>query len=81
MKIGAVGGLFTPSALQGRGYGNAVMDRAEAFIFDELKLSMGILFCLPVPVSFYSARRWSLVIPPVTLAQKSGLVTWGRQRS
>lgn len=77
MKTGAVGGLFTPSNIQGRGYGNAVMDRAEAFIFDKLKLSMGILFCLPELVTFYSRRHWSLVIPPVTLAQKSGLVTWG----
>lgn len=77
MMTGAVGGLFTPSHLQGMGYGNAVMDRAEAFIFDELKLSMGILFCLPELVPFYAKRHWSLVASPVTLEQKSGLVTWG----
>ena len=77
MKTGAVGGLFTPGHLQGRGYGNAVMDRAEAFVFDRLGLSLGILFCLPELVSFYSKRHWSLVSPPVTLEQKSGRVTWG----
>jgi hypothetical protein len=59
------------------GYGNAEMDRAEAFIFDELKLSMGILFCQTGLARFYAKRHWSLVIPPVTLEQKSGLVTWG----
>jgi Acetyltransferase (GNAT) domain len=76
-KTGAVGGLFTPSHIQGMGYGNALMDRAEALIFDQLKLSMGILFCLPELISFYSKRHWSLVTPPVTLEQKSGLATWG----
>ena len=76
-KAGAVGGLFTPHSLQGMGHGNSLMDRAEEFIFDRLKLSMGILFCLPELVSFYSRRHWSLVTPPVTLEQKGGLATWG----
>lgn len=76
-KCGAVGGLFTPLQLQGRGYGSALTSRAEAFIFDRLELSMGILFCLPELVPFYAKRGWSLVDQPVTLEQKNGVVTWG----
>jgi len=40
------------------------MDRAEAFIFTELNLSTGILFCLPELVPFYAKRGWSLVENP-----------------
>lgn len=76
-KCGAVGGLFTPPHLQGRGFGNALMDRAEEFIFDRLKFSMGTLFCLPELVPFYAKRGWSLVDQPVTLEQKNNVVTWG----
>lgn len=77
IKTGAVGGLFTPLDLQGRGHATALMDRAEEFIFDRLQLSFGILFCLPELVPFYARRGWSLVENPVTLEQAKGVVTWG----
>ena len=75
--VGAVGGLFTPTDLQGLGYGTSIMDRAEEFIFERLKLPEAILFCLPELVSFYTKRRWSLVTSPVTLQQQNGSITWG----
>ena len=74
---GAIGGLFTPTNLQKNGYGNALLDQAEAFIFGKLNLPMGILFCLPELVPFYARRNWSLITQPVTLQQKSGVTTWG----
>jgi GNAT superfamily N-acetyltransferase len=77
VPCGAVGGLFTPTELQGMGYATALMDRAEAFIFDDLELSMGILFCLPELVPFYASRGWSLVEEAVTLEQGPRVVTWG----
>lgn len=76
-RVGAVGGLFTPTHLQGLGYGTSIMDRAEEFIFERLKLSVAILFCLPELVTFYTKRRWSLVTSPVTLEQKTGPIIWG----
>jgi GNAT superfamily N-acetyltransferase len=75
VACGAIGGLFTPPKLQGRRYGTSLMDRAEAFIFGELKLTMGILFCLPELVPFYARRGWSLVKNPVTLEQTNGVAT------
>jgi len=77
VACGAVGGLFTPPEIQGRRYATSLMDRAEAFIFGELKLTMGILFCLPELVPFYARRGWSLVENPVTLEQADGVATWG----
>ncbi|HBJ86240.1 MAG TPA: hypothetical protein DDZ88_20725 [Verrucomicrobiales bacterium] len=77
VNCGAVGGLFTPRNFQGKGYATALMDRAEAFIFAELKLTPGILFCLAELVPFYARRGWSLVERPVTLEQANGMVTWG----
>lgn len=75
--MGAVGGLFTPPHHQKNGFGNALMDEAERFIFEELKLPISILFCLPELVPFYAARGWSPVDAPVTLQQKDGAATWG----
>ncbi len=77
IKVGAVGGLFTPPELQGRGHATALMDHAEDFLFDRLELPACILFCLPELVPFYTRRGWSLVEGPVTLQQKTGVVTWG----
>lgn len=77
LTAGAVGGLFTPDHLQGNGLGNALMDHAETFIFDHLKLPIGILFCLPELVPFYARRHWSLIEQPVTIEQKNSVVTWG----
>jgi GNAT superfamily N-acetyltransferase len=76
MRAGAIGGLFTPPHLQGRGYANALMEEAETFLFEHLKLPMGILFCLPELVPFYAKRHWTAVTQPVTLEQTSGSVTW-----
>lgn len=77
VACGAVGGLFTPPELQGRRYATSLMDRAEAFIFGELKLTMGILFCLPELVPFYARRGWSWVEEAVTLEQANGVAPWG----
>ena len=74
---GAVGGLFTDKKIMGQGYGNKLMDYAEQYIFEQLDLKMGILFCLSSLVPFYSSRQWDLVDSPVTLAQKTKNVTWG----
>ena len=75
--LGAVGGLLTPKPLQGLGYGNALMERTEAFIFRDLNLPGAILFCLPELVPFYARRGWLAVDHPVTLEQKAGSVVWG----
>lgn len=74
--LGAVGGLFTPAHLQGKGYGNTVMERAEQFIWKDLKRPAAILFCLPQLVPFYARRHWHRVAHPVTLQQNDGTVTW-----
>jgi len=75
-RAGALGALFTPTNLKKNGYGNALLDHAEEFIFGTLNLPMGILFCLPELVPFYARRSWSLITQPVTLEQKSGVTTW-----
>lgn len=76
---GSIGGLLTPTHLQGKGYASALMDRAEEFIFADLKLSMGILFCLSALVPFYARRGWIQVTRPVTLQQQSGSIEWGAE--
>lgn len=77
LTVGAIGGLFTPEKFQGRGYANALMDRAEDFIFMKLEFPFGILFCLPALVPFYAKRRWTEIAGPVTLEKNHGNHTWG----
>ncbi|MAS92607.1 MAG: hypothetical protein CMO55_05365 [Verrucomicrobiales bacterium] len=77
LTVGALGGLFTAEKVQGRGYASSLMDQAEAFIFDTLKFPMGILFCLPSLVPFYSRRKWTEITRPVSLAHKNGDQIWG----
>lgn len=76
MTVGALGGLFTPPDLQDKGFATTLMDQAEVFLFDHLKLPLGLLFCLPEMVPFYTERHWTNVIRPVTLEQETGIVTW-----
>jgi hypothetical protein len=73
---GAIGGLFTARPEMRQGFANLIMDRAEEFIFRDLGVDLGILFCLPELVPFYARRRWALVGVPVTLEQTTGVVTW-----
>ncbi|MDF1739619.1 MAG: GNAT family N-acetyltransferase [Verrucomicrobiales bacterium] len=79
VTAGSIGGLLTPTHLQGNGHANSLMERAEKFIFTDLNLPMGILFCLPGLVPFYARRGWTPITRPVTLQQKCGPVEWGAE--
>ena len=79
LTVGSIGGLFTPTELQGKGYANHLMDRAEGFISTDLGYKIGILFCLPKLVPFYQKRNWTPVCIPVTLQQKNCITTWGAE--
>lgn len=76
VTAGSIGGLLTPTHLQGNGHANSLMDRAEEFIFTDLNLPMGILFCLSELVPFYAKRGWMSLTRPVTLQQKRGPIEW-----
>ena len=79
MTAGSIGGLLTPTHLQGKGFASALMDRAEEFIFTDLNLPIGILFCLSELVPFYAKRGWTKVSRVVTLQQSQGVIEWGAE--
>jgi hypothetical protein len=72
----AVGGLLTAKDAMGKGYANQLIGVTEGFFFNQLNLHLGILFCLPGLIPFYTKRGWESIAFPVTLAQKNGVVTW-----
>ncbi|HEX6368153.1 MAG TPA: GNAT family N-acetyltransferase [Longimicrobium sp.] len=75
-RLGGIGSVMTPAALRGRGYASELLRRAEAFLFDELDVELGLLFCLAGLVPFYGARGWILVRSPIWIGQPAGRMRW-----
>lgn len=67
--VGGVGGVITRAEAQGRGYASLALERATAFMRDELKVEFGFLFCRDALVPFYRRHGWQLVSAPVTVEQ------------
>lgn len=72
VEVGGIGGVATVLEMQGRGLAHRGMQRAAAFMRDELKVEFGLLFCLDRLVSFYRGQGWQLVADPVEVEQEAG---------
>lgn len=67
--VGGVGGVITRPEVQGSGYASLALERAAAFMRDELDVEFGFLFCRDPLVAFYERHGWRLVSEPVTVQQ------------
>lgn len=67
--VGGVGGVITRPEAQGSGYASLALERASAFMRDELDVEFGFLFCRDPLVPFYRRHGWHLVAAPVTVSQ------------
>lgn len=76
VRIGGIGSVMTPTPRLGRGYATELLRRAEAFMFGELDVELGFLFCLPGLLPFYGNRGWIAVRSPVWIEQPAGRVQW-----
>jgi hypothetical protein len=65
MRVGGIGSEMTPTPLRGRGYSSELLRRAHGFMFDTLRVELGMLFCLPHLLPFYRQRGWIEVRSPV----------------
>jgi hypothetical protein len=72
VTVGGIGGVVTRPEAQGRRYVQAAMQRAVAFMCEELKVDAGMLFCLQRLMPFYARQGWQLLEDEIEFDQPSG---------
>jgi hypothetical protein len=72
VRVGGVGGVVTAGHLHGRGHAQKALRFAERFMFDELGVEFGLLFCLDRLRPFYERQGWLILNDPVKFDQPSG---------
>lgn len=72
--IGGVGSVISLPEARGRGHARRVLERAVAYLRDDMKADFGLLFCLPRLVSFYESQGWSVMEQGVLIDQPGGKV-------
>lgn len=75
-RISGIGSVMTPRALWGRGYASELMRRGADFMFDDLGVDLGLLFCLGRLVPFYGELGWMDVRSGVWIEQPRGRIRW-----
>ncbi|HEX2081466.1 MAG TPA: GNAT family N-acetyltransferase [Longimicrobium sp.] len=76
VRLGGIGSVMTPTPFRGRGYASELLRRAGSFMFDDLGVELGLLFCLRGLVPFYRSLGWIEVESPVWIEQPAGRVPW-----
>lgn len=76
VRLGGIGSVMTPTPLRGRGYASELMRRAEGYLFDDLGVELGLLFCLGRLAPFYRSLGWIEVQSPVWIEQPAGRIRW-----
>jgi predicted GNAT family N-acyltransferase len=74
VTVGGIGGVVTVPAAQGKGYASAALQQATKFMYEELMVEFGMLFCLARMVPFYQRFGWQEVREPVLIDQPSGKI-------
>ena len=76
IHIAGIGNVITATPWRKRGIATALMQRTQAFSFDELGASFGMLLCESHLISFYERLGWQLVEGPLVFDQPAGKATW-----
>jgi predicted GNAT family N-acyltransferase len=74
ISVGGVGGVVSVPEARGRGHVHEGMRRASEFMCEELKVEVGMLFCLERLVAFYARQGWQLIEETVEIEQPSGTI-------
>ncbi|HSN87482.1 MAG TPA: GNAT family N-acetyltransferase [Thermoanaerobaculia bacterium] len=74
VPVAGLGGVITAPGFQGRGFAQALLREAVAFMTDELDADFGFLFCLPRLIPFYERLGWQTLPRPVLIEQPGGVM-------
>lgn len=72
--VGGLGSVVTVPEAQRHGLAKLVVGRATEFLQNDLKVTFGLLFCLPRRVPLYRSLGWEVVEPGVLIYQLGGKV-------
>jgi aminoglycoside 2'-N-acetyltransferase I len=76
VSLGGIGGVVTLPEWRGRGLATATLERAAAFMRDDLRVAFGLLICDERMIPFYSRLGWQVVGGPLTFDQPGGKVVF-----
>jgi GNAT superfamily N-acetyltransferase len=76
VKLGGIGGVVTLPEWRGRGLATATLERAAAFMCEELQVAFGLLICGRDMIPFYSRLGWQVVAGPLVFDQPGGKVVF-----
>jgi len=76
VKLGGIGGVATLPEWRGRGLASAAMEKAAAFMDEELGVEFGLLLVDEATEPFYRRLGWQLAPGPLVFDQPGGKVTW-----
>lgn len=76
LNVAGINNVLTPGKYRGKGYSTKTLKETETFIFDELKVDLGLLFCADDLVPFYQRLGWFMVDCPVYFDQPGGKKVW-----
>jgi GNAT superfamily N-acetyltransferase len=75
-RAAGVRGVVTHPAYRRRGFGRAAMERAAAFIWQEVRPDLALLLSSAMAVPFYRSLGWAVLPGPVSCAQPEGTVSY-----
>jgi predicted acetyltransferase len=76
IPVGGIGGVATHPDFQRRGFAEALMRRAEAYLRDELKVPFGLLVCSDYREKYYQKLGWQTVAGPMVFETQGGKRQW-----
>jgi aminoglycoside 2'-N-acetyltransferase I len=76
MLVAGVGSVATLPEYQRRGFAGLLLERAAAFMRDELETPFGLLVCSPHREAFYQKFGWQKIQDPMQFDTPSGKKTW-----
>ena len=76
LKVGGIVTVFTIPTHRQLGFASTILQEAEQFIFNNMEVDIGMLFCPSEMVAFYAKRDWVLLEQEVWVKQPSGKVIW-----
>jgi GNAT superfamily N-acetyltransferase len=65
VRVGGIGGVSTREDRRKRGYASMAMREAARFMFADLGVPFGMLFCGPHRIPFYESLGWQAIHTPI----------------
>lgn len=73
VRVGGIGDVSTVEARRGQGHASSLLREAARFMFTDLGVDFGMLFCGENRIPFYTHLGWRLIQRPADWTDDSGI--------